>query len=224
MVLLRVQSRLQQLRIVPTWGFAWTKPHPWGPRRLWSRWITLPRHDGSSATLLLGESLLTNPTSGTQVFIPRVDNTSSGSPKPSWGKWTTPPKMSTTTPATNAGNVLTYATSGLYTSTTYPGSATNDMEAAVGFEWSEWSATPTLTDKLLSRHPGGVVVSFCDGHQQFIANTVSVTTFAMLMTPYGNGIPMSGNAMATTLPWDGCPGTALAIPSPPVPLPTASAR
>lgn len=34
-----------------------------------------------------------------------------------------------------------------------------------------------------SRHPGGVVMSFCDGHQQFVADTIDYHVFRHLMTP-----------------------------------------
>ncbi len=38
-----------------------------------------------------------------------------------------------------------------------------------------------------SFHPGGAVVSFCDGHQQFIKDSISSNTYWHLMTPYGAG-------------------------------------
>ncbi len=52
-------------------------------------------HDGSSTTLLLAESLLTNPvnTNSSQVFVPRIDSTSSNPSSNSWAKWTTPPQI-----------------------------------------------------------------------------------------------------------------------------------
>ncbi len=71
----------------------------------------------------------------------------------------------------------------------------------MGFEWSQWSSLPPakISDKVLSRHPGGVNVSFCDGHQQFLADNIDPSTFIMLMTPYGNGIP--GNQKSANAPW-----------------------
>ncbi len=173
-------------------------------------------HDGSSTTLLLAESLLANPPTGNQLLIPRVDNSATGTPKPSWAKWTTPPAMATTTALTNATNVLTAATSAIYGTS----AATNDMEAAMGFEWSQWSTSPKLADKLLSRHPGGVVASFCDGHQQFIADSIETDTYKMLMTPYGNGVPRdtTDTTMLNGSPWSG--QTACKSPTGIVPLPT----
>ena len=157
-------------------------------------------HDGSSTTLMLAESLLTNPTNtnSSQVFVPRVDRKTAGTP--SFAKWTTPPAIAGGVAATNAYSLLTPPTSA-QNSTTYPGIPTNDMEAIVGFEWSQWSAVPPakITDKVLSRHPGGVNVSFCDGHQQFLADNIDPNAFLMLMTPYGNGIP--GTAKSNTAPW-----------------------
>ena len=34
-----------------------------------------------------------------------------------------------------------------------------------------------------SNHPGGVVVTFCDGHQQFVSENISPDTYRHLMTP-----------------------------------------
>ena len=38
-----------------------------------------------------------------------------------------------------------------------------------------------------SYHPGGAVVSFCDGHQQFLRETIEKVTLLHLMTPYSEG-------------------------------------
>jgi prepilin-type processing-associated H-X9-DG protein len=149
-------------------------------------------HDGTSTTLLLAENLLTNPPagSGSQIFVPRVSP--SGSTGTPWGKWSTP---LTCASATGSDPGTANATTLLPQKSPF----NNDLEACVGFEWSQWSATPKLSDKLLSRHPGGVNVAFCDGHMQFLSDNIDVTAFKMLMTPYGNGIP----AAITTgiIPW-----------------------
>jgi len=64
----------------------------------------------------------------------------------------------------------------------------NQMESAVGFQWGgDYFDPPKMTDKILSRHPGGLVVSFCDGHQQFMMYEVSLKTYVHLATPYGKG-------------------------------------
>lgn len=61
------------------------------------------------------------------------------------------------------------------------------MEVCVGFEWGTYSATPKITDKVLSNHPGGLNVAFCDGHTQFINNDMDVDTYCHLMTPWDKG-------------------------------------
>lgn len=48
-----------------------------------------------------------------------------------------------------------------------------------------------------SRHPGGVVVSFCDGHQQFLREDISYLTYQHIMTPYSLG---AGAALAASGP------------------------
>ena len=147
----------------------------------------LNSHDGSSTTLLLAESLLDYPASAPQPVIARQD--SSGS-KNNTAQWTTP--------ATVSG-----ATSPAMQLVPQKSPYSNDLETAVGFEWGQWSASPSLSDKVMSRHPGGVNVAFCDGHTQFLANSIDIPTFMMLMTPYDAGIPgrsgiVSSNAIPNT--------------------------
>ncbi len=36
-----------------------------------------------------------------------------------------------------------------------------------------------------SRHPGGVIVTFCDGHSQFISDSLDYGVYQHIMTPYG---------------------------------------
>jgi prepilin-type processing-associated H-X9-DG protein len=59
-------------------------------------------------------------------------------------------------------------------------------ELDLGFEWGSFSATPRLNDKVRSRHSGGIVVSFCDGHQQFLSDNINVNVYKQLMTPWGD--------------------------------------
>ncbi|MCD4726197.1 MAG: DUF1559 domain-containing protein [Pirellulales bacterium] len=63
------------------------------------------------------------------------------------------------------------------------------MEVDVGFEWGTFSLYPKVNDKLLSFHSGGVHVSFCDGHQQFLQTDIDLNTYIHLMTPYDRGCP-----------------------------------
>jgi len=45
--------------------------------------------------------------------------------------------------------------------------------------------SPTYGPRLSSNHPGGVVVSFCDGRQIFLRETIEQGIYAHLMTPWG---------------------------------------
>jgi prepilin-type N-terminal cleavage/methylation domain-containing protein/prepilin-type processing-associated H-X9-DG protein len=60
---------------------------------------------------------------------------------------------------------------------------------SVGFNWDGTIAK--VTDKIISRHGGGTVVAFCDGHVSFLADSISCSTaapvFQHLMTPWGAG-------------------------------------
>ena len=66
-------------------------------------------------------------------------------------------------------------------------------ELDLGFEWTCYpyqpdgstARVPKLNDKVRSRHSGGVVVSFCDGHQQFLSDSVNINVYKQLMTPWG---------------------------------------
>jgi prepilin-type processing-associated H-X9-DG protein len=57
----------------------------------------------------------------------------------------------------------------------------------VGFNW--YGTIAKVTDKIISRHGGGAVVAFCDGHVSFLADSISCSTaapvFQHLMTPWG---------------------------------------
>lgn len=43
-----------------------------------------------------------------------------------------------------------------------------------------------------SRHPGGVNVSFCDGHIQFLSDDMYYGVYQLIMTPYGEGAGVPG--------------------------------
>ena len=76
----------------------------------------------------------------------------------------------------------------------------NLMETDVGFEWGTFSDYPKVSDKVLSYHSGGVHVSFCDGHQQFIQTDIDVRTYIHLMTPYDRGCPDNSSIGYCNLP------------------------
>lgn len=139
-------------------------------------------HDGSSTTLLVSESLLTeglNPTvqPGTPPHLRLVSADST--PVPYYFR-----------------PVSTWANVG--SSPTYDINLPTIGELVLGFEWAAMvSATgnsnPKVSDQINSRHGGIIVASFCDGHQLALREDMDVNTFKHLMTPYGT-------AAATTYP------------------------
>jgi prepilin-type processing-associated H-X9-DG protein len=151
-------------------------------------------HDGSSMTLLLAEAILVNPTDNPRLLYDR--NPSAGEP----AKWTAQLQPNAT------------ATTGLWGS---PGAAApNAMEKAVAFDWGKFAdslptpLTASVNDKILSAHRDGANVSFCDGHQAYLNDTIDVQVFKLLMTPWGKGIPRThpdpsnaGNKICTKEPW-----------------------
>jgi prepilin-type N-terminal cleavage/methylation domain-containing protein/prepilin-type processing-associated H-X9-DG protein len=58
---------------------------------------------------------------------------------------------------------------------------TSPRMGGVGFIWI--TGTGKVSDQVSSRHGGGVVVSFCDGHQKFLRDDIDYKTFQHLMTP-----------------------------------------
>jgi prepilin-type N-terminal cleavage/methylation domain-containing protein len=56
--------------------------------------------------------------------------------------------------------------------------------------------SPTYGPRLSSNHPGGVVVSFCDGRQIFLRETIEQGIYAHLMTPWSK---RSGRLISGTL-------------------------
>jgi prepilin-type N-terminal cleavage/methylation domain-containing protein len=134
----------------------------------------ISNHDGASTTLLLAESLLTPgaaqttaPTKRPYLYLQTISGT-----------------------GTSAGTSTVYfdRPTALWTNSYWLNTTgTNTSEVDLGFEWGYFSTTPTppITEKILSAHAGGAVVSFCDSHSQFLADTVDVQVFRQLMTPWG---------------------------------------
>jgi len=54
------------------------------------------------------------------------------------------------------------------------------------------AAPPTPASKMYSNHPGGVVASFCDGHQTFLRTDLEPVIFMQLMCPFDRGVYISG--------------------------------
>jgi prepilin-type processing-associated H-X9-DG protein len=42
--------------------------------------------------------------------------------------------------------------------------------------------------KMYSNHPGGVIASFCDGHQTFLKTDLEPVIFMQLMCPFDRGV------------------------------------
>jgi prepilin-type N-terminal cleavage/methylation domain-containing protein/prepilin-type processing-associated H-X9-DG protein len=144
-------------------------------------------HDGASFTLLTAETILENPTDAT--IVPRLAESRADSSGTNYGKWNIP--------------ALTAPDSDKYNS-----QATVYEERALGFNWGTYSgvsnsgvavnssstvywspvttSTPKLTDRVMSHHAGGGInVSYCDGHNQFMQSSIDYKVFAQLMTPWG---------------------------------------
>jgi prepilin-type N-terminal cleavage/methylation domain-containing protein len=161
-------------------------------------------HDGTSNTLLLAESPLT-PTSisGTMLQQPpqrfpylslyeRNDPTGSAiSDSTGWFYYRPYSKWIDVTFSNGSATQSTYATT---------------TELSLGFEWSGLAVTrlnngtPKITDQIASLHPGLVIVSFCDGHQDKLQESMDITTFKHIMTPYGLGYQNLGKTYAPDAP------------------------
>ena len=117
--------------------------------------------DGSSTTLMLAENSASVPPVGAYYF-------------PDNSKW------APVIPGPDSANVYT-----------------SDNNATVlGFNWGGMlPATPNDPDapkpdqKIFSNHPGGVVTSFCDGHQYFLRIDIDPVIYMQLMCPYDRGVP-----------------------------------
>jgi prepilin-type processing-associated H-X9-DG protein len=73
---------------------------------------------------------------------------------------------------------------------TPPGDIPPALAAPPESNLNGWVSAANATDFLAyarpsSRHPGGVIISFCDGHNQFVAETVEYDIYRGMMTPWG---------------------------------------
>ena len=132
-------------------------------------------HDGSSTTLLVSESLLTEgliptvqPSMPPHLRLVSVDST---------------PVTYYFRPVSTWGNVA---------GASYDMDTPTIGELVLGFEWSAMEANsyPKVSDQINSRHGGIIVASFCDGHQLALREDMDINTFKHLMTPYGVGYTM----------------------------------
>jgi prepilin-type processing-associated H-X9-DG protein len=126
-------------------------------------------HDGSSTTLLLAESILTPPGI--------TDVTTNSGQTPFLNLVVQP-----------AGTTCYYRPGSYWTSSFYLATA-NSAELNLGFEWGPAPTSgytpPLVTNKITSRHSGGCNVSFCDGHNYFLRDSIDSRVFCQLMTPWG---------------------------------------
>ena len=61
----------------------------------------------------------------------------------------------------------------------------NECIETVPWDPSEDAVKGVLRARPSSYHPGGVIASFCDGHQEFMAETIDYNVWRHLMTPNG---------------------------------------
>ena len=144
----------------------------------------IQKHDGAAETLLLAESPLT-PTTATPTEPPPLPTGPLHLQGPSG--YAPPDKDGTIVPA---GEVYGYRPKSLWLSSAPPGQAEWQApvaELSLAFEWSALGtrAGAKMTDQIASRDSGVVMTSFCDGHQQPLANDTNVDVFKHLMTPNG---------------------------------------
>lgn len=122
-------------------------------------------HDGTANTLLLGESVLVNPTTEPKLYYPRNDTPAPYENEPKW--------MSATTSA--AAGVMEVNVG--FEWGTFTGAS---------------PLTDRVSQKILSNHSNGCNVTFCDGHQMFLRGDIDTTVFCHLMTPWSNKAGITG--------------------------------
>lgn len=147
--------------------------------------------DGTSATLLLTENLLTGASDGTSVSGGLATN------------WACPLPNFTSFIATDAGcvtgtggstridcteGVLQASGGGTVDGTgwAYANRLGTNMNINFGLNLSEEGTFPFP----YSHHTGGINVAFCDGSARFMSSTIDGTVWAKLMTPAGSRLPL----------------------------------
>jgi len=140
-------------------------------------------HDGSQNTLMLSEN----------VQATEWANASDTSKTP-WqaevglvwwfANWYNINNSRDASPLTGSGNSAVYAIPA--------GDGTPGGTTAMGWTSSS-SAEPLDTyARPSSRHPGGVLMTFCDGHTQFVSETIDNSVYQHIMTPYGKVAGVTG--------------------------------
>jgi len=134
--------------------------------------------DGTSCTLMLGEN---------SASVPPVDAYYQD------GKWAPLITAISKSPLpTEIADGDSTAIASLSTSPYYKGPTLHNA-LVLGFNWaymdpSNPSKSLPTKDKIFSNHPGGAIVSFCDGHQYFLRSDIEPVIFMQLMCPYDRGV------------------------------------
>jgi prepilin-type N-terminal cleavage/methylation domain-containing protein/prepilin-type processing-associated H-X9-DG protein len=125
-------------------------------------------NDGTSCTLMLAENSASVPPLGAWAFD---------------GRWAPVLELP---PTADGVPIATINTSNYYQT---PHNAT-----LLGFNWAGMDplnptkSTQTPAQKIYSNHPGGAVVSFCDGHQSFLRSDLEPVIYMQLMCPFDRAV------------------------------------
>jgi prepilin-type N-terminal cleavage/methylation domain-containing protein/prepilin-type processing-associated H-X9-DG protein len=156
-----------------------TYPNPWGHPATWPMGMSmdyLSQHDGSSNTLMLSEN------------IESISNSVS------WGS--AGASGSTLPSVCTVGDYNEYdlgfqwdGTQAGVTGSPVPNKINTQLISPVSTASNTASNPVTMPPS--SRHGSGVVVSYCDGHQDFLRDDITYTVYEHLMTPDSSlsGIP-----------------------------------
>jgi prepilin-type N-terminal cleavage/methylation domain-containing protein len=142
--------------------------------------------DGTSCTLMLSENAASVP--------PTVYSFE--------GKWS--PLIGNAKSEPIADGDQTVALTGITTSVYYQ-TTTVSNALRLGFNWAgmdpndpdgiKTKTVATPATKMYSNHPGGVVTSFCDGHQTFLRTDLEPVVYMQLMCPFDRGVYDSGTGV-----------------------------
>ncbi|MGA2798454.1 MAG: DUF1559 domain-containing protein [Thermoguttaceae bacterium] len=134
--------------------------------------------DGTSCTLMISENAASVPPT----------------PYAFEGKWSPLIGNAKSDPIVD-GDPATLAT---ITASTYYQTTTVTNALRLGFNWAgmdpndpngvKTKTTATPATKMYSNHPGGVVASFCDGHQTFLRTDLESVIYMQLMCPFDRGV------------------------------------
>ena len=92
---------------------------------------------------------------------------------------------------------------------TYSDGSSNTNNRTLGFHWESLSAsddfniadpntsTADVSTRIHSNHPGGAVVSFCDGHTIFLRNDIDKLVYMQIMAPWDQGVLYSPDLGST---------------------------